>query len=186
MTDISTDYIGFAGSDHLCGDHIQYVQINMGSSEGCSFVNRFCSNRGDHNNRAICLLRDLKYTVMKGEKYTFFAPCSLGVDSNRCFFAADVFCSLIDGDNGIAGIFPVNGQKADPPYHPANERNSKIGGLGYESQLPTIEDVPHDDGIKIGAVVADKQHQLIFGNFLKSGNMDFDSGQLDDKKDDRF
>ena len=86
---------------------------------------------------------------------------------------------LLDRQQCVAGILPVDGHKAASSDDPPENRNLKILRLGNERQIPFLHDLPCKDRVKIGAVIAHQQEPAVLRQLLHAVNMNVDVQQPD-------
>ena len=88
---------------------LQYIQINVGAAEGSILMHLLRTDGGYYHDGTVRLLGNFEDTVVEGQQDAFFAASALGVNTHGCNVAADKFGGFVYGEDGVAGILPVDG-----------------------------------------------------------------------------
>ena len=142
------------------------------------FIYGFGSADCHDNNRNMCFLGDFEDTVMKRQKLQILAPCSFRIDGNGTFIRLDQMRGILNGCKCLFGILTVNCHETTFPDQASPDRNFKIIGLGYKGEIACTQDMPSDNRIIIGTMVADQKKTAGFRQVLHAAAMRADTDQF--------
>lgn len=153
--------------------------MNLAFSERIILVYVICSPDCQYDNGSIRFLCNFEHPIMERKEFRICAACTFRVNTNGNLIRFDQLDCLMNCFDGITGIIPVDGQKAASSDQPSENGNVEIFRLGYKRNIFISQNMPCDDGIKFGTVVADKKHLFAIRYFFQTGSMNFQPTQSD-------
>ena len=152
----------------MLGIHYAHdLKSDLGAFPGVIFRDLFGSLDSQDNDRNVCFLGDLEYTVMERKELAFLASGAFRVNEDGDLVGLEELAGAVDGHHGVSRVLAVNGHHAAAADDASVEWDLEVFGFRDERRIVFGEDLPGKERVEIRSVVADEEHLFAFRDLVK-------------------